>query len=377
MEIIRCGECGSRLDAGYCPMCMKRIPLTAREKEKPWRQRTYTQTQEEKDHKCITFDAPAKPAPKPVFREKPKGKSVVGIVIAIVAAVASLIGNLAEEWEDDVAIPEVDHSVYLQAGSPGAEDVPGVDPVVLYEDGEITVTVDSAGLFYEDYALAVTVENQSQQDICVTTELMQVNGYMLNELTLYTPAGEGETVRDYLVFYSDGLIQAGIEEVNLISFALNIYDDQDYSPVAYVPPMLLRTDSDYIQTVDDSGLELYNQNGVRILLKDTGMDDYGDWNATFYLENHTDELVAVSDMGIWINEEESGAMLWSILMPQTRAIEHVWAYDMEELDIQSEADIQEVFIDLDIRHYDATNPQDWLELANEDSAITFNPNHME
>lgn len=376
MEIIRCGECGSRLNAGYCPMCMKRIPLTNREKEKPWRQRTYTPTREEEDHKCITFDTPAESPKKPVSLPKIKGKSLAGIIIAVVGMLISLIGNLAEDFPEDIAIPEIDHSAYIQAGSPGAEDVPGVDPMVLYEDGEITVTLDSAGLFYDDYALAVTVVNLSQRDICLNTELLQVNGYMLNSLSFYVPAGEGETVQDYLVFYSEDLAQAGIEEVSLVNFALNIYDDQDYSPVAYVPSVLLKTDSGYIQKVNDSGLELYNQNGVRILLKDTCLDDYGDWNATLYIENNTDDLVTVSDMGIWVNQEESNAMLWSILMPQTRAVEHVWVYGIGDLDIYSEADIREVFIDLDIRHYDAADPQSWIELERVDSAITFLPDDL-
>lgn len=371
MEVIRCGECGSRLNAGYCPMCMKRIPLTNREKEKPWRQRTYTQAHAEEDHKCITFDIPEEKPKKTVTWSKPKGKPVVGIVIAIVAAVVSLIGNLAEEWEEDVAFPEVDHSAYIQT-----EDVPGVDPGILYEDGEITVSLDSAGLFYDDYALALTVENRSGRDICVTSEFMQVNGYMMDERSPYVPVGAGETVQDYLVFYGDSLAQAGIQEVRFVSFALNIYDEVDYSQVAYVPQVTVNTDSDYIQTIDDHGLELYNQNGVRILLQDTYLDDYGGWEAILYVENGSEDLVTVTDNGVWINEEESSTMLWSTLMPQTRSVEQLWVYDIEELDIENEEDIREVFIDLMVQHYDAGDVQSWTELERVDSAITFCPEDL-
>lgn len=387
MQVVRCPECGNRLTTGYCPMCMKRVPLLAQKKETPWQQRKYGQSDLDEEHTCIRFDElPEKPQ-RPAFtmgsgrkQQKKLGIKPAAIVAAVVA-VLSLLSSVSELFDSVTPEPEpdIDYSAYIEAGQPGAEGVPAMEATELYREGAITVTVDSAGLYYDNYAIAVTVTNDTDRNVNISSELLCVNGYMLPTSGLFMQVEEGEVCQDYLLLYADDLEEAGIEQVALVSFGLDIYDSDDYTEVGYMYPSLLMTDAagDYIQKTDDSGWELYNQNGVRMVLKAAQLDDYGDCTLTLFLENTTEDLVNVSDRGVYLNGEETLGMLWSSLMPQSRAIDHIYLYDMEELDIADLADIQEVLIDLHIEHVDGMDLQNWHVEEIIDTAITFTPSKME
>lgn len=376
MEIIRCGECGSRLDAGYCPMCMKRIPLTAREKEKPWRQRTYTQTQEEKDHKCITFDAPAE-QPRPKAKKKHTIKPAA--ILAIVAAVFSLftaIGDFIEDTASDSldVEPEINDSAYLEAGQPGAEEMPRLEERVLYQQDGITVTAQSIGLYYADTAICVMLQNDTEQDVTISSNLLCVNGYMLPTSGLFAQVDAGDAYQTYLYLYADELAEAGIEDVAEVTFGLDIYDSEEYTDVGEMAPTRLTTEAEASQPYIPEGKVLYDQEGVRILLCSTEVGEYGDCDMTLYLENNTDDLVTLYDTGVYLNDQESIGSLWSALLPQSRAIAHIYLYEMDELDITDLADIQEVFLDLHIEYSDGQDLTNWKHLETVDTDLIFNPN---
>lgn len=391
MQVVRCPECGNRLSSGYCPMCMKRVPILAQKKETPWQQRKYNRPGTDEDHTCISFDElPTKSRQNPIFtigserkQKKKLGKKPAAIA-AVVVAVLSLLPTIADIFDTistGIAEPEpdIDYSAYIEAGQPGAENVPAIEATEIYREGAITVTVDSAGLYYDNYAIAVTVVNDSNQNVNLSSELLCVNDYMLPTSGLFMQVEKGETCQDYLLLYADDLEEAGIEQVAMVSFGLDIYDSDDYTEVGYMYPSLLMTDAigTYVQKVDDSGWELYSQNGVRIVLKSTELDDYGDCTFTLFMENTTEDLVNIYDQGVYVNEEETLGMLWASLMPISRTITYIYVYDVEEMDIQDLEDIQEVLIDLHIEYIDGLDLQNWQVEETVNTTITFTPAEME
>lgn len=382
MEVVRCAECGSRLNAGYCPMCMKRIPLTERKKEASWRQRTYAPTRGEEDHECVSFDIPAKKPARSVRKTKKSQKSKPAVIIAILAAVFSLVSTIGEIVNDlssdavDVE-PEINHSAYIKAGQPGADGLPRLEPVELYREGGITIIAESMGLYYDDQAICVMIQNDSEQDVTISSTLLCVNGYMLPTSGLFAQVEGEDWYQTYLYLYADELEEAGIEQVATVSFGLDIYDSEEYTDVGEMYPSLLVTEAEVSQPAAPEGKVLYDLNGVRILLQSTELGSYGDCDVTLYLENTTDDLVTVFDTGMYINEQEATGMLWSALMPQSRAVAHISFYELEELDITDLADIQEVLIDLHIEHSDGADLMNWRVLERVDTAITFNPTDMD
>lgn len=404
MQVVRCPECGNRLDAGWCHMCMKRIPIVAQKKEDSWRERKY---ENDVDHKCISFEQPQQKArthttaaglERPGFdMGKPPinmGKTTVwpsakkstakqpkkqATVIAIVLAVISLVSTVFEGIDtifDDPVVLEPEHEIVVNEDDwADYVEEPGIiDPTVIYDDGDIRVTVDSMGQYYGESALAVTIQNDRQQNVTVSSEMLCVNGYMLSTSGLFAQVGAQETVQDYLCLDGEELEDAGIAQIGTMAFELYMYDTDDYTSIAESGLVTLETAiaQDIVQTVDDSGETLYDDNGVRVVLKsvDNRYDDC--YTMTLYLENTTEETVTFSDNGIFLNGEETDGMLWNILPPNTRRVDRIYSYDLEQWGITDLSQIQDVAMELRIEFMEdmdqwiareTVNEKIWVELS--------------
>lgn len=388
MKEARCPECGNRLDSNYCHMCMKRVPFPAGKEETPWQQKKYTPSPEE-THDCIHFDEPeqTKKTPKPnvltaaLQRPKRTQNKKQGIAVAIIVAAcamvsvfAGILGEVIDAWETDTAVPEYSYADYVQAGSPGAEDVPAIEPVELYNAEGILVAVDSAGVYDDEYAVAVTVTNNSDRAVTVTTDYLCVNGCMYTSSSLYAQVEEGGSAQCYLSFYEYDLQTAGIEQVAKIQFCLDIYDADTFDPIDYTELITLETDlaGDYEQPTDDSGWELYDGDGVRILMKEMEMS-YGDCLISMYIENNTDKLVNLYAEGISVNGEQIDGVMWENLLPNTRAISSVYLFDLEGDGITDLEQIEELTMELCIEFADAASMEDWNSVLSRNATITFTP----
>ncbi len=397
MQVVRCPECGNRLDAGWCHMCMKRIPILAQKKEEPWRQRSYAQ---DTDHKCISFDQPqqkvrthatAGSAEKPAFDiRKPtawtstkKGASKQpkkqATIIAVVLAVISLVSTVFEGVDtifEDAMIPEPGYEIIVNEDdwADYVEESGLMDPAVIYEDECLRVTVDSMGRYYGEHALVVTIQNDRQQNVTVSSEMLCVNGYVLSTSCLFAQVGAQETMQHYLCLDGEELEDAGITQIGTVTFELDVYDTDDYTPIAEVGPVTLETANaqDFVQTVDDSGEILYEDNGVKLVFKSV-VNRYDDcYTMVLYLENATDETVVFSDNGIFINGEQTDSMLWNILPPNTRRVDRIYLYDMEQWGITDLSQIQDVAMELRIEFVEGidqwiiretVNEKIWVELS--------------
>ena len=106
---------------------------------------------------------------------------------------------------------------------------------------------------------------------------------------------------------------------------------------------------DFVQPEMKDGQQIYNQNGLRMVLLSASIDNWGDCVLEFYLENTGEEFMLVSDQGIYINDVESGAYLWTGLRPNSRTICQVNVYDEAELKLQDLEDLKTMRMELCIQ----------------------------
>lgn len=365
MREIRCPECGMRLRSSYCDICMRRIPL-----QSPgalpanYKEKDTSSSHREEDHSCITFDTPQKTGARVSatrrsagqVRRKPQAVKLI-LILTVVLSLLTFLYALVDS--DGSTGPEVDPEAFFPAGTPGAQDVPSIDPVELYSADNLSITVDAAGLYYDNYAFAVTVRNETDQNIAVSSDYLCVNGYMLPSAILYEQIPAGETCQTYWEFYSFVLDEAGIEQVQQVQFCLDIYDSDEYTDIARTDSICLETNApdSYVQAVDDSGRELFNEDGVRIVLKDSQVNSYGDFTMKLFIENNTDRMVDLSSVSLNINQEETGGFFWSTLLPHTRAIESIDFYEISELGISELSQIEQVRIEALIDYMDDGLPE--------------------
>lgn len=376
MEVQRCPECGNRLTTNYCDVCMKRVPFRgaalSRHKD-PWD--TSSAHREEDGHECVSFDT-EQPKVKPVKtvtfpKKKTDVKTQKAKAVAIVVAMLSLlpaIFGILEDVTDIGAAPEPEYN--YQAFVTG--EVPQITPMELYNDGEIVITADSAGAYYDDYTIELGIQNNSEQDVSISTQMLSVNGYMMNS-GFSTHISSGESRQDLMQLSSYDLEAAGITQVAQIAFYLDLYDSETYDSIATTELITLETDiaEGFVQPVDDQGWEMHIDDNLRVVYTGSELSPYGDCGLHLYLENLSNENVSFSTEGVWINGEEVPGFLWETLRPGTRALDSIYIYGLEELDITQFSQITEVYIEYIVDTYQGDEIVDTVYCS-----TLFNPNAL-
>ena len=377
MEIQRCPECGQRLQRNYCDICMKRVPFrgkSVRVHLDPWD--TSSAHSAEKDHECVSFDVPAqKKQPVSVSFSKPRRKSsgnkFQSARIAVILVVAlSLLGplfGLVEEFIGTDPMPDYNY----EAVETDAE-IPQISATQLYNDGQIQIMADYACLYYDDYALAFTIQNESDRDVVVCTDLLSVNGYMV-DCGLYADVIGRGSQQFMMPLVSYELEEVGITDVAEIAFSLDIYDAQNYETIAVTDTITLRTDiaEGFVQSVDDSGWEMHRDENLRMVCQGAEIYEYGDGNLQLYMENLSAENLGVTIDGIWINGEAVSGFMWDMLRPETRAVDTMYFYDLEELEITELSQITDIYMEYTVETYE----EDMI-VDTSYHAVSFNPNDL-
>ena len=148
-----------------------------------------------------------------------------------------------------------------------------------------------------------------------------VNGYMMDGL-LSADVAAGKKANDTLDFLSNALARCGIETITDIELDLVVSDGDSWQTLYETGPVILQTSAagQYTQTYDDSGEEIYNQNGIRVVAKSVNDDLFG-MGIKFYLENNTDKTVIVNADNVSVNGCMMTDLFYSDLAPRSHAVD--------------------------------------------------------
>ena len=195
------------------------------------------------------------------------------------------------------------------------------ETVLFDQDGiRITATgLSTDSLFGPE--LNLLVENDSAQNIVVQPNYCMVNGYMMDGL-LSADVAAGKKANDTLDFLSNALARCGIETITDIELDLVVSDGDSWQTLYETGPVILQTSAagQYTQTYDDSGEEIYNQNGIRVVAKSVNDDLFG-MGIKFYLENNTDKAVIVNADNVSVNGYMMTDLFYSDLAPRSHAVD--------------------------------------------------------
>ena len=201
------------------------------------------------------------------------------------------------------------------------QDVTLAETVLFDQDGiRITATgLSTDSLFGPE--LNLLVENDSAQNIVVQPNYCMVNGYMMDGL-LSADVAAGKKVNDTLDFLSNALARCGIETITDIELDLVVSDGDSWQTLYETGPVILQTSAagQYTQTYDDSGEEIYNQNGIRVVAKSVNDDLFG-MGIKFYLENNTDKAIIVNADNVSVNGYMMTDLFYSDLAPRSHAVD--------------------------------------------------------
>lgn len=257
------------------------------------------------------------------------------LIAAVLILGVLLYGCAASDGEADVTVPTVTEPQFITEG------MPTIKETVLYNEDGIILSAREFGKLGDDYAISVILRNDSEQNMGVSTRALAVNGFMLSESGLECSTDAGGTHEEaYLILDADELASLGIDTVATVEFYLQFYapgiDEWDVTDV-----ILMETSAakDFEQSVDDSGIEVYNENGIRIVYQGYEVDEYDDGYANFYLENNTDKNLAFICSDAKVNGAPRDSYLWTEVRPGSRAVGGVCFYGIGEVGIISEEEL--------------------------------------
>lgn len=207
------------------------------------------------------------------------------------------------------------------APEPQAAEVTLAETVLYDGDGvRITATgLDTGGLMGPE--LALRIENGAAQNLVVQPVWCTVNGYMMSDL-FSADVAAGKTANESFYFPSASLARCGVDMVAEISLQLKIIDGGTYQTLTTTDPVTLQTSAagSYTQTYDDSGEEIYNANGVRVVAQQMTEDLFGQ-NLCFYVENTSDRAVVVESEDVSVNGYMVSNLFYADVVPGARAVE--------------------------------------------------------
>ena len=189
-----------------------------------------------------------------------------------------------------------------EAAKPAGSGAITIEEQVLFEQDGIKVTATE---FVHDALwgdeIKVLVENDSAQNVTVSCDALIVNNYMISDL-FYCEVAAGKKTYEDLNLSSSGLEAAGISTVGEIEIYFRVYDTDSWDDLFKPDPVTIRT-SAYDQmdtTPNDTGKELLNQDGIRIVGKYVDENSFWGAGVLLYMENHSGRNVMIQceDMSI-------------------------------------------------------------------------------
>ena len=205
---------------------------------------------------------------------------------------------------------------------PTLTDVNQTEPVlpeqVVYDADSIRITVKGM----EEKTMTGTnvkilLENGTDRNVVFSGDLFVVNGVTVPGY-LYAEAAAGTKTNDVIEFYTDVLNTAGITHIGEIrSRDARIVDTDTYETLAEVPLELTTVHAqEGPYAYDESGVELYNGQGIRVTAQMISQEFYGR-TAQLLVKNETGKDIIVEAENISVNGYTVDAWLYDTVVADT------------------------------------------------------------
>ena len=216
----------------------------------------------------------------------------------------------------------------LKAFVRGFDRTPTVEKQVVFENDQLTVTVDKIEYDTIGPQLVFSVANLGDKDIIVTSSHAVINNKMINP-KINDKITAGKTEKSTMTFLFFDLAISDIDRLETVEFILDIKDDT-YKNLLKTDPITVTTSAeptpaDAAVTPEDEGQVAYDKDGVKIVVKGLNYDHtYDEVDALTYklvvsITNDTQENQTVSTKELLVNGCEITRDLNCLVFPGKEA----------------------------------------------------------
>lgn len=196
------------------------------------------------------------------------------------------------------------------------EEKASITEQVLFETDGIKVTAKEIVDGFLGPELKILVENDSNKDITLGLDDIAVNDYMMSAF-LYEEVAAGKKSNTSFSIFSSTLKDAGITNIGKLDLYFYIIDQNTYDRLYESDGIEIKTSlyDKMDSTVDITGDEMINQDGIRIVGKGLSKDSIFGSGVVLYIENNSNRNITISSDNLSVN----GYMITSFLHRPVKA----------------------------------------------------------
>jgi hypothetical protein len=253
----------------------------------------------------------------------------------------------------------------------GAEN-PAVEPVSIEE--QVLVDQDGIRITAQEYVtdgflgdgIRVLLENDSEEDRMISCNALIVNDYMITDL-FTSEVAAGKKSNETIELMSSELEAAGIDPVGKVEIYFNVFDPATYETVFATDCCTIETSqfANMDTVADETGTELYNEGGVRIVGK--AVDENSFWGTAIllYAENNSGRNVVIQADDLSINGFMMTPYFSATVYDGKKIINtiDILSTELEENGITSVEDVELKFHILDEETYDTIAESDVISFS--------------
>lgn len=248
--------------------------------------------------------------------------------------------------------------------SPAASSI---EETVLVDEKGIKITakeLSADSLFGPE--LKLLIENNSEKNLTIQARNTSLNGYMIESM-MSVDVAAGKKANDSITFMSSDLETCGIDAIADMGFAFHVFTTEDWETYLDTPQLQLKTSiaDSYEYVYDNTGLPVYEGNGVKIVAKGLSENDsiFGP-GLILYLHNTNDQAVTVQVREVSVNGFMVDSLFSEDMMPGKHAVSAVTflSSDLEDNGITNITNIELSFHIFETDSWDSIADTDTITL---------------
>ena len=237
-------------------------------------------------------------------------------------------------------------------------------PVVLLDEGGVTVTATGFEEGWLNPVLNLHVVNNSDQAVCIGCDRFILNGYSASGF-LYTEVQPGSEADDSIGLYDDSIDLLGTEYIGEIDLRLYV-NNEEYDRIFTGEPVVIRTgDYDKEWKLETDGDVVFADAGLTMKLVSITWDDtWKSTDYTFLLKNDSGRNMSVTFSKMLVNGTETYPWFYETVYAGTMAVGVLSVSDdaLAEIDVDVMTTL-EVAVSVDDDNYEEiTSSQDLISL---------------
>lgn len=242
------------------------------------------------------------------------------------------------------------------------ESTVSIDEQVLLDQEGIVITASEyvSDAIWGD-GIKLLIENNSTSDVTVGCNALIVNEYNISDLFISDIAA-GKKANETMYLSSTELEAAGIDIVGQVEIYFHIYDSSSYDTIFNSDCVTIRT-SEYANmdtTPNDSGTELYNDGGIRIVGKTVDENSFWGTAILLYCENNSGNNVDILVEDMSINGFMMSPYFYTTVYDGRKSIDDITIFssDLEDNGIESIDEVELQFHISDTDSYETIADSD-------------------